>query len=90
MVEGTDTGTGGSVWVLDGKTGATIWQQPVVGRVIGSVVVADLSGASAQDVLVPTTAGVEVLDGASGAECDGAQPRSGVPELTARHRRSQR
>jgi hypothetical protein len=67
VVEGTDTGSGGSVWVLDASTGATIWQQPVVGRVIGSVVVADLSGGSSQDILVPTTAGVEVLDGASGA-----------------------
>jgi hypothetical protein len=68
VVEGTDTGTGGSVWVLDGKTGATIWQQPVVGRVIGSAVVARLTGGSAQDVFVPTTAGVEVFDGASGTE----------------------
>ena len=77
VVEGTDTGTGGSVWVLDGATGATIWRQAVVGRVIGSVVVADLSGASTQDVLVPTTAGVEVLDGASGAELTVLSPDLG-------------
>jgi hypothetical protein len=68
VVEGTDTGSGGSVWVLNGATGATIWQQPVVGRVIGSVVVANLSGGGDQDVLVPTTAGVEVFDGATGTE----------------------
>jgi hypothetical protein len=66
VVEGTDTGSGGSVWVLDGRTGATIWQKPVVGRVIGSVVAAALGGGGARDVLVPTTAGMEVLDGASG------------------------
>ncbi len=77
VVEGTDTGSGGSVWVLDGKTGATIWQQPVVGRVIGSVVVADLSGGSSQDVLVPTTAGVEVLDGATGDELTVLSPDLG-------------
>ncbi len=77
VVEGTDTGLGGSVWVLDGTTGATIWEQPVVGRVIGSVVVADLSGGSSQDVLVPTTAGVEVLDGATGANLTVLSPDLG-------------
>jgi len=77
VVEGTDTGSGGSVWVLDAKTGATIWQQPVVGRVIGSVVVAGLSGGSSQGVLVPTTAGVEVLDGATGVELTVLSPDLG-------------
>ena len=77
VVEGTDTGTTGSVWLLDGATGATIWDQPAVGRVIGSVVVADLSGGSSQDVLVPTTAGVEVLDGATGAELTVLSPDLG-------------
>ena len=68
VVEGTDTGTSGSVWVLNGATGATVWHQPVVGRVIGSVVAADLTGAGYQDLLVPTVHGVEVLDGRTGAE----------------------
>ena len=68
VVEGTDTGTSGSVWVLDGATGATIWHEPVVARVIGSVVTADLTGAGYQDLLVPTIHGVEVLDGRTGAE----------------------
>jgi hypothetical protein len=77
VVEGTDTGSGGSVWVLDGTTGATVWQVPVVGRVIGSVVVANLSATTTQDVLVPTTAGVEVLDGASGAELTVLSPDLG-------------
>jgi len=77
VVEGTDTGSGGSVWVLDGKTGATIWTEPVVGRVIGSVVVGDLTGAASQDVLVPTTSGVEVLDGASGTELTVLSPDLG-------------
>jgi Fibronectin type III domain len=68
VVEGTDAGTSGSVWVLNGATGATVWHQPVVGRVIGSVVAADLTGAGYQDLLVPTVHGVEVLDGRTGAE----------------------
>jgi fibronectin type 3 domain-containing protein len=67
VVEGTDNGTTGSAWALDGATGAPIWHTAVVGRVIGSVVTADLSGAGYQDVLVPTTHGVEVLDGRTGA-----------------------
>jgi hypothetical protein len=77
VVEGTDTGTSGSVWVLDGATGATIWQEPVVGRVIGSVVVANLTGGTDQDVLVPTTAGVEILDGATGTELTVLSPDLG-------------
>jgi hypothetical protein len=68
VVEGTDTGTSGSVWVLNGANGSTVWHQPVVGRVIGSVVAADLSGQGYQDLLVPTVHGVEVLDGRTGAE----------------------
>jgi Fibronectin type III domain len=68
VVEGTDTGTSGSVWVLDGATGAPIWHVGVVGRVIGSVVAADLTGSGYEDLLVPTIHGVEVLDGQDGAE----------------------
>ena len=67
-VEGTDRGTGGSVWVLDAATGRTVWERPVISRVIGSVVTADLTGQGYQDLLVPTIHGVEVLDGRSGAE----------------------
>jgi fibronectin type 3 domain-containing protein len=68
VVEGTDTGAGGSVWVLNGTTGATVWHEPVIGRVIGSVVAADLTGGEYQDLLVPTIHGVEILDGRSGAQ----------------------
>ena len=45
-----------------------VWHQPVVGRVIGSVVAADLTGSGYQDLLVPTVHGVEVLDGRTGTE----------------------
>jgi hypothetical protein len=68
VVQGADNGVSGSVWVINGANGLPVWHQFVVGRVIGSVVTADLSGAGYQDVLVPTTHGVEVFDGRSGAE----------------------
>ena len=77
VVEGTDTGTSGSVWVLDGATGAPLWHTGLVGRVIGSVAAADLTGAGYQDLLVPTVHGVEVLDGRSGAEVTVLGPQLG-------------
>jgi PQQ-like domain len=67
VVEGTDNGTTGSVWALDAATGAALWHTAVSGRVIGSVVTADLSGSGYQDVVVPTTTGVDILDGQTGA-----------------------
>ncbi len=66
VLEGTDNGHGGgSVYALDGATGSVLWSQPQQGEVIGSVVTADLNGGD-QDVIVPTTAGAEVLDGRTG------------------------
>ncbi len=46
VIEGTDQGPSGSgsVFVLNGATGQTIWQATDIGRVIGSVVTADLTG----------------------------------------------
>ena len=41
---------------------------PPSGLVIGSPVTADLTGGGYQDVIVPTTAGIEIFDGRSGAE----------------------
>lgn len=68
VVEGTNNGSGGgSVWVLNGADGSTIWQQPASGEVIGSVVTADLTGSGYQDLLVPTTRGVQLFDGRTGA-----------------------
>ncbi len=68
VVEGTDTGSGGSVYVLDGATGATVWSTPVPFRVIGSVTTADLFHQGYNDVLVPTTDGLVILDGRTGTE----------------------
>jgi hypothetical protein len=65
-VEGTDNGSAGSVWVVDPSSGQVLWHVPVSGRVIGSVVTADLTGEGYQDLLVPTTQGTDVIDGRSG------------------------
>ena len=67
VVEETDNGSTGSVWVLNGSTGQPLWHSPIVGRGLGSVTTADLFGTGHQDLLVPTTAGVEIFDGISGA-----------------------
>jgi hypothetical protein len=71
VVEGTANGSGhGSVWALNASTGAVIWQTSVIGSVIGSVATADLTGSGYQDVVVPTTGGLEILDGKTGAEVE--------------------
>ena len=57
---------GGSVYALDGATGAVMWRQSALGEVIGGVVTADLGGGY-QDVIVASTGGAEVLDGRTGA-----------------------
>ena len=67
VVEGTDSGHGGSVWVIDAPTGQPIWHTAVSGRVIGSVVTADLTGQGYQDLIVPTVFGTDILDGRTGA-----------------------
>ena len=65
VVEGTDNGSTGSVYALNGANGATLWSTPTP-RVIGSVVTANL-GSGYQDVLAPTVNGVVVLDGKTGS-----------------------
>ncbi|HET9058879.1 MAG TPA: PQQ-binding-like beta-propeller repeat protein [Acidimicrobiales bacterium] len=65
VVEGTNAGAGhGSVYALDGATGAVLWHQSV-GEIIGGVVTADL-GEGYQDVIAPTVNGAYILDGKSG------------------------
>jgi hypothetical protein len=67
IAEGTVAGTGGSVFLLDGSSGSVIWHAPAAGEVIGSITSADLGGGY-QDLFVPTTDGVQVLDGRTGAQ----------------------
>ena len=78
VVEGTDNGTSGSVYALDGQNGSVLWQAKV-GRVIGSVVTADL-GEGYQDVLAPTVNGVAVIDGHSGAVLTTLQGNTGFQD----------
>ena len=65
VVEGVDTGSGGLVYALNGPTGSPMagWPVATSGRIIGSVTTADLTGAGYNDVLVPTTGGLVIIDG---------------------------
>jgi hypothetical protein len=67
VLEGVDTGSGGLVWALNGSNGAVVpgWPQVTTGRVIGGVASADLTGGGYNDVLVPTTNGLDIFDGRS-------------------------
>jgi hypothetical protein len=80
VVEGTDQGAGasGSVWVLNAATGQKVWEAGNIGRVIGSVVTADLTGGGYDDVLVPTINGVRIFDGRSGTEIAALSPDLGL------------
>jgi hypothetical protein len=66
VIEGTvKQNVNGSVYALNAATGQVIWSTTALGAVYGSVTTADF-GEGYQDVIVPTTAGVEILDGRSG------------------------
>jgi hypothetical protein len=62
----TTTGTSGTVYALNGATGAVDWQTNLPYPVVGGVVTADL-GSGYQDVIATTTDGVSILDGKTGA-----------------------
>jgi hypothetical protein len=88
VIEGTDQGTGGSgsVWVLNAATGQTIWKATNIGRVIGSVVTADLTGLGYDDVIVPTVNGALIFDGQTGVQVADLSPNLGLqnaPLVTA-------
>jgi hypothetical protein len=87
VVEGTSTDTRtGSVWALDASTGAVLWKVPALGAVLGSVTTAALGSDGTQDVIVATTAGVEILDGKTGDELvhvdDGSGDGGVAPGMT--------
>ena len=66
VVEGTNNNHGGgSVYALNGSTGAIAWRQGAPGELVGSVVTANL-GSGYQDVIVAGAGGAEVLDGRDG------------------------
>ncbi len=70
VVEGTVNGNGstGSVWAMNAANGNAIWEVNVPHAVFGSVTTADLTNAGYQDVIVPTTEGIVILDGRTGDE----------------------
>jgi hypothetical protein len=68
VAEGATSGTSGTVYLLNGANGSVIWSTPATSEVIGSITSADVTGAGYQDLLVPTTAGLQILDGQTGAQ----------------------
>ncbi len=64
VIEATDQGAGqsGSLYVLNGTNGQLQCEARDIGRVIGSVVTADLQGVG-NDIIVPTIDGAAVFDG---------------------------
>lgn len=77
VAEGTDTGSGGSAYLLNGTNGKVLWRRRALGPVVGSITSADLGGGY-QDLVVPTLHGVEVLDGRTGAVVDVLETVVGV------------
>jgi len=78
VLEGTVTGTtSGTVYALNPGTGAQIWSTNLGGAVVGSVTTADLTGNGYQDVIVPTTHGLYILDGKTGGEVADVDDGSG-------------
>ena len=84
VVEGTNDQNGaGTVYALNAATGAVIWQHHFSqGEVIGSVTTADLTGAGYQDVIVPTTDGLYILDGPTGEQVADVDDGSGNGGIT--------
>ena len=68
---GTAAAGGGYAYLLDGADGRVVWRTRLAGSVIGGITSADLGGTwdgrAYQDLLVPTTAGLYILDGRSGS-----------------------
>ena len=87
VVEGTEAGT---IYVLNGTNGATIWSAATSGQIIGSPVTADLTGDGYQDVIVPKIYGDRHLRRALGAKLATLGTRRRLRELAAGHRRPRR
>ena len=68
IAEGTHSGDdlSGSVYLINGSNGQTIWRTTGLGGVMGTPVSADL-GAGYQDLVVASSTGAYILDGKSGA-----------------------
>ena len=68
---GTAAAGGGYAYLVNGADGRLVWRTHLAGSVVGGITSADLGGTfdgrAYQDLLVPTTAGLYILDGASGS-----------------------
>ncbi|MHB1928645.1 MAG: hypothetical protein ACYCUG_04340 [Acidimicrobiales bacterium] len=62
---GAANGGRGTAYLVDGADGRVLWSRPLAGAVIGGITSADLGG-GLQDLLVPTTHGLYLLDGQTG------------------------
>ena len=92
ILEGTNVGnanTSGSVYDIS-PTGQVLWTVPANGAVLGSIATVDPDDQGYQDLLVPTTHGVMVLDGKTGAQLATLDHTRRLPELTAGDHRPQR
>ena len=68
VAEGTQrSDNSGSVYLLNGSNGSTIWRARTAFPLIGSVTSADF-GEGYQDILAPTTGGLVILDGRTGQQ----------------------
>ncbi len=78
VIEGTNAGTTGSVYALDGSTGNVLWKT-TIGPVLGSVATVDI-GNGHQDVIVGTSNGngAFVLNGTNGAVVQTLLAGSGI------------
>ena len=65
-----------TIYVLNGTNGGVVWSASTTGQVIGSPVTADLTGGGYQDVIVPTTDGIDIFDGRSGSRGGDARHRT--------------
>ena len=78
IIEGSNVNnSSGAVSVVDGSDGSVIWTAATSNPVVGSVVTADLTGQGYQDILAPTTLGVDVFDGRSGQQVATLAPNYG-------------
>ncbi len=66
VAEGTNNGSTGGIWLLNGPEGHVLWHVAAIGPIIGSITSADL-GPGYQDLLVPTGEGLQIVDGKTGA-----------------------
>jgi outer membrane protein assembly factor BamB len=66
LLQVVETSLTGTVYALNGATGAVIWSTKLPHTVIGSPVTADL-GSGHQDVVVASTNGLDILTGTNGS-----------------------